>query len=106
MKWISNVSKRNLSASDFEYEYMYLYTDYCEQYKIHKLESKMSKLEILFVGVIDIIGRNELPTLGSLLSSYISYRKQGIMLSKAEVSFSGRELAYIHKANEVFANPF
>jgi hypothetical protein len=102
LKWINDISKRNLSAIEFEDEFMSLYTDYCQQYKLHKMESKLNLLETLVVGVTDVLGRFETPQLTSLVSSYLNYRKQGINLLKAEASMPGRELAYIYKANERF----
>jgi hypothetical protein len=100
--WINEISKSNLSAQEIEDCFWYLYSEYSNQYKLHKLEFQMSAVEILFTTTAEIISSFEMPNLGFLIKPFYKLRKEKLLLAKAETSFIGRELAYIFKVSQEF----
>lgn len=102
INWINETSKSNLSFSEIEDKFKYLYHEYCQLYERHKMATKFNNIEVLITGAIDIISNIATARAGSLLSTLYKIKKENLQLLKDERSFSGRELAYIHKVNNTF----
>jgi hypothetical protein len=99
-KWVNDVSKKDLQLHEIEDEYNYLYHEYSNQFRIHKLKYQHGFLEIITTAAIDIIS-GQLGVTG-ISTSIFNIWKQNINLLEAETKFTGREVAYIYKAKETF----
>jgi hypothetical protein len=97
INWLNEVANSDMTASQIADRFEYLYHEYCEQYRIHKVEFTMSTLENLFVLSVDAFTKLQLPGLGGVFSSFYKIKKETLSLLKAELSFTGKEVAYIHK---------
>ncbi len=102
MDWINQISKQGLTPSEFEDRYKALYSEYSNQFKIHKIKHTLSPVEILFTGAVDFFASAVSLRFTSFASTFFKMFKQNIELAESEQKLNGRELAYIYKANEAF----
>ena len=99
-KWINEVSQKNLQLNDIEDEYKYLYHQYTNHYKIHKMKYKQSTLNVITTAAIDVLTGQI--GISGVSTSFFSIWKQNLALLEAETKIIGKEIAYIYKANKVF----
>jgi hypothetical protein len=100
IKWINDVAKRNFTINEITEEYQYLYHEYLAQYRLHKIKQKQGIVEVILHASVDLIAGTL--TGGSVCTSLFSLFRQNLKLKEAELTFSGREIAYIHKAEVTF----
>ena len=100
IKWINDVARKDFNLNEIEEEYNFLYHEYANQYKIHKLKHNLGTIEIFVTAAIDCLSGQM--GIGKISTSLFSIWKQNLSFSEAETKFTGREVAYIHKANEKF----
>lgn len=96
--WVNKISKGEATLSEIEDEYNYLYSDYVEQFKIHRMKYKLRGLEIFVCMALDLVGNPIAPT---GISAFRIFQSE-VKLLEAESKFTGREISYIHKATETF----
>jgi hypothetical protein len=98
IKWINEVARKEITPSEVEEEYKYLYHEYVNQYKIHKLKYNLGVLETIVTAAIDVLSG---PLgVGPISTSLFSIWKQNLNLLEAETRFTGREVAYIYKVEQ------
>jgi hypothetical protein len=99
INWINNVSLSNKSVTEIEDEFEYLYDQYIRHYKLHKMKSDLTAIEI-FVSV----GLDMISTVHSvnMIKELFNFRKSRVSLLEDELKLPGKEIAYIYKANEMF----
>jgi len=102
IEWVNQISKDNLEPSEFEEKYNYLYYDYLNQFKIHKIKNRASIIEVLINGTADFFENALRLKFGNITSSFFQIFKDETTLIESEQNITGRELAYIHKANKSF----
>ena len=103
IKWVNEVARENFTLSEIEEEYRYLYHDYAEQYRIHKMKYNQGLIEILISAAIDTLSASL--GVGLVRTSLFSIWKNNISLLESEAKLSGREIAYIYKAQQIFKPP-
>ena len=100
IKWINEVARKDLTINEIKDEYNYLYYEYMNQYKIHKIKYTTGVLEVLMTAAIDVLS-GQLGIAG-VSTSLFNIWKQNLNLLEAETKFTGREVAYIYKAKGTF----
>lgn len=100
INWVNKVAKEESNLNEIEDEYNYLYSDYVEQFKIHKMKYKLSNLEIIACLGFDFIAGNL--GISSVKTTAFRFWQSEMNLLEAESKFSGKEIAFIYKANEKF----
>ncbi|MGS2762926.1 hypothetical protein [Sinomicrobium sp. M5D2P9] len=102
VNWINKVSKSEFNVNEIKDEYDYLLSEYKRQYKIHKLKSRSSMIE-----VIVNMGTGLITTLGSgdfvgAFKSIIKATPARIKLMEEESKLLGRELSYVYHTQNRF----
>ena len=100
--WINQVSKANLDPSEFEEKYNYLFHEYLNQYRIHKIKYKSSILEVLVTGTAEFLENALTLKFSKITNNFFQIFKANTTLLESEQNLKGRELAYIHKINKTF----
>jgi hypothetical protein len=100
INWTNEVSRKQVTISEIEDEYRFLYHDYASQYELHKLKSKQGILEVIVTAAIDAFSSGL--GVGVIKTALFSLFKKEMSLMEAESKFTGREVAYIYKASEKF----
>ena len=100
--WVNRISKEFLDISEFEEHYLYLHHEYLNHFRLHKIKTTESALEILVNGAASTIESLCRLKFSDLTKGLFSLFKNDLSLSLAELEFKGREVAYIHKANSYF----
>ena len=100
IKWMNDISRKQFTLNEIETEFKFLYHDYANQYRIHKMKHKLGVIEIFVTAALDVLSGTI--GVGSINTSLFSIWKQNLNLLEAETKFIGREVAYIYKANETF----
>ncbi len=98
IKWVNDVSQKEFNTNEIEEEYQYLYHDYSEQYRIHKMKHKQGIIEVLVTAAVDVFIHNL--GAGHISSSLFALWKHQLNLLEAEAKFTGREVAYIYKLEQ------
>jgi hypothetical protein len=83
-------------------KYNQLYSEYIRQYALHKLTSGFTTIELLISGGMDFMASLAQGQFMGAFKNLVNIRKQQVGLMQAEPNIQGRELAYIHTANEKF----
>lgn len=99
IQWINTAAAANRPVHEIEDEYNYLYDQYSRSVRLHRLKINVTIWEILVHAGMDL-----LTTLGAtgIVKNLFAYRKEKIALLESELQLPGREIAYIHKANQAF----
>lgn len=100
INWVNEVSRGDLSFSEFEDKYQYLHSEYINQYRIHKMKYKQTGLEIAVTAGIDILANGF--GINTIQTSLFSLWKSEMNLLEAETKFDGREISYIYRVNQKF----
>jgi len=100
IKWVNEVAKKDFNIHEIQDEYNYLYNEYKRHFKIHSIKSKQGIIEIFVTGAIDVLSGQL--SVGGVSTSLFSLGKHNLNLLEAELKFTGREIAYIHKTEEKF----
>jgi hypothetical protein len=100
--WINKVSVSTASLSDIKDEYNVLYSDYMKAFTLHQMKYNYSKVQIIVSAGVDcllsIATGHFIPAVKNLLSMKLS----NINLMQEEIKITGKEIAYIYRANEEF----
>ena len=100
VKWVNEIAKKDFNIHEINDEYNYLYHEYVEHFRIHKIKSKQGILEIFVTASIDVLSGQL--SVGGVSTSLFSLWKHNLNLLEAESNFTGREIAYIHKTEKTF----
>ncbi len=100
INWVNKIAKKESNLNEIEDEYNYLYSDYVEQFKLHKMKYKLSNLEIIACLGFDFIAGNL--GISSAKTAAFRFWQSEMNLLESESKFSGKEIAYIHKINQKF----
>ena len=102
VNWINKVSKSEFDVNEIKDEYDYLLSEYKRQYKIHKLKSRNSIMEVIIN-----MGTGLLTSLGSgdfvgAFKSIIKAEPARIKLMEEESKLLGREVGYVYHTQNKF----
>jgi len=102
VRWVNEVAKKDFNLHEIQEEYKHLYYEYDDQFKIHNIKSKRGVLEIIVTTAIDVLSGQL--SAGGVSTSFFSLWNHSLNLLEAESNFTGKEIAYIHKAEKSFKN--
>jgi hypothetical protein len=102
INWINQVSNENLSITEFEDKFNYLYFDYLNQLKVSKMKHEVSTLKLIINSSASAIENIAKLKFSDLSKSLFSISKNRVNALEAELSIKNRELAYIHKVEKAF----
>jgi hypothetical protein len=100
INWTNEVASNKMTRHELEEKYLALYHEYSEQFRIHKMKSNLTTLELIVTSGIDFI-TNGLGV-GNISTTLFSIFKKNMNLLESELKFSGKEIAYIYKTRQVF----
>lgn len=101
-RWISKISKENLSSIEIEEEIRSLVDDFQNHMKFHKMKANTEALEVLVNASADVIGNLLTLKFSKIISPLFAIKKRELSLLEAELTAPGREMAYIIKTKETF----
>lgn len=56
MDWVNQISKTSIEPSEFEEKHNYLFHEYLNQYRIHKMKFKKSVVKVIINGTAEFFG--------------------------------------------------
>lgn len=102
LNWINQVGQKEMPLSHIVDEYNHLYSQYLNQYSLHKMKSHLTTMELIVTAGIDFISSITQQGYVSALKDLLTIRKKQVALLKEEKDIEGRELAYIFSAVQQF----
>jgi hypothetical protein len=102
ISWINQVGQKEMPLSHIVDEYNHLYSQYLNQYSLHKMKSHLTTMELIVTAGIDFISSITQQGYVSALKDLLTIRKKQVALLKEEKDIEGRELAYIFSAVQQF----
>jgi len=102
LNWINQVGRKEQPLSYLIDEYNHLYSQYLNQYSLHKMNSRLTTMELLVTAGIDFISSITQQGYVSAFKDLLTIRKKQVALLKEEKDIEGRELAYIFSAVQQF----
>ncbi len=102
ISWINQVGQKEMPLSHIVDEYNHLYSQYLNQYSLHKMKSHLTTMELIVTAGIDFISSITQQGYVSALKDLLTIRKKQVALLKEEKDIEGRELAYILSAQHHF----
>lgn len=102
INWINQVGQKEMPLSHIVDEYNHLYSQYLNQYSLHKMNSRLTTMELIVTTGIDFISSIAQQGYVSALKDLLTIRKKQVALLKEEKDIEGRELAYIFSAVQQF----
>ncbi|WP_313375636.1 hypothetical protein [Chishuiella sp.] len=104
MNWINKVSNSNMKLSEIKDEYDYLYNDYMQQFKLHKMKYNNSKLEVILNATVNFITNISTGNYTTSIKDLFQFNVKNAQLLQEEAKLSGKELAYIYHTSLKFKN--
>lgn len=102
INWINKVSNSNLKLSEIKDEYDYLYNEYIQQFKLHKMKYNNSKLEVILNASVNFISNFATGNYTSSLKDLFQFNLKNAQLLQDEMKLPGKELAYIYHTSLKF----
>ena len=100
MNWINEMAGTDMPLSHLADKYNQLYSEYLHQYRLHKLTSELTNVEVLLLGGLDFISSLLHQNIVTAFRGLLHIRKRQVLLLQEEKNLMGRELAYILAAKE------
>lgn len=104
MNWVNKVSNSNSKLSEIKDEYDYLYNDYMQQFKLHKMKYNNSKLEVILNASVNFITNIAVGNYTTSLKDLFQLNIKNAQLLQEEAKLPGKELAYIYHTSLKFRN--
>lgn len=101
-RWISKISKQNLSPLEIEEEIESLINDFQEHMKLHKMKANTETVEVLVKLLPETIENLIKLRFSKLPEPFFVFKKRQINLMEAELNAPGKEMAYIIKTRDTF----
>ncbi len=98
INWINEVAKSGISEQEAEDKYKELLYEYTAVFNVHKMATTLGRIEWITKIATEIVSLKFSKAHGTFFSIF----KEEANLLKAEGSFPGKEVAYIHKLKETF----
>lgn len=95
--FIVSLSKEPLSTIEINERLNYLLNEYEFQLNLHKSKLERSSLQTFVVATAEILENLATLKFSSAMKSIFHFSNADIKLQEAELGFTGREIAYIHK---------
>jgi len=102
VNWINKVTKSEFDVNEIKDEYEYLLSEYKRHYKLHKLKSRSSMIEVIInygTGLITSLASGDFV---GAFKSIIKATPASISLMEEENKLFGRELSYIYHTQNKF----
>jgi len=103
--WVNRVVSQTNPVHEVEEELEYLLSEYANHLKLHSIKSRKSILEVIIVGVANVVEDTIKLKFGALAKGLFDLKQQRIALSEAEQKAPGREVAFIHRASRSLQDP-
>lgn len=104
INWVNDIAKADLPLHVVVDKYNQLYSEYLHQYKLHKIGSKLTKIEILISYGSEVISSLLQKGLVSAFKGVVNVSQKHVALLKDEKNIQGRELSYLLKVKERFGH--
>lgn len=104
MNWVNKVSNSNMKLSEIKDEYDYLYNEYMQQFKLHKMKYNNSKIEVILNASVNFISNIATGNYTTSLKDLFQFNIKNAQLLQEEAKLSGKELAYIYHTSLKFRN--
>lgn len=104
MNWVNKVSNSNMKLSEIKDEYDYLYNDYMQQFKLHKMKYNNSKLEVILNATVNFIANISTGNYTTSIKDLFQFNVKNAQLLQEEAKLPGKELAYIYHTSLKFKN--
>ncbi|TZF92225.1 hypothetical protein FW781_22160 [Chryseobacterium panacisoli] len=102
MNWVNKAANSNLRLSELKDEYDFLYSDYMQQFKLHKMKYNNSKLEVILSSTINFIANISTGNYVSSLKDLFQFNIKNATLLQEESKIPGKEIAYIYHTKMKF----
>jgi hypothetical protein len=103
MNWINKAANSNLKLSELKDEYDFLYSEYIQQFKLHKMKSTNSRLEIIFSSTINFLANVASGNYTSSIKDLFQFNIKTATLLQEESKIPGKEIAYIFHTKDKFS---
>ncbi|MBS1772174.1 MAG: hypothetical protein JST82_04895 [Bacteroidetes bacterium] len=100
--WVNEVANSNMTISEIEDKYNYLYHEYEAQLKLHRLKTTHTRFEVVVNTVAGIAENLVRFKFSDISKALFSINKDQLDLMEAETKITGRELGYIYDVNKKF----
>ena len=100
--WFTKMSSTSLSAIELEEEIEYLLGEFENRMRLQKMKFNYGNIEILVVTVAEVLENIVKLNWGKAAKILFDIKKIKIDMQLGETKAPGREVAYLHKANEKF----
>jgi hypothetical protein len=100
--WMNEVARNKLSKIEIEQKAEYLIDQFEQHMKLHKMKTQPGMFQTAIVSGTEIIEELVKLKWGKLAKKLFAFRKRKIELLEAELKATGRELAYVIKAQNRF----
>lgn len=104
INWVNNISKENLSLSEFEDKLNYLYYDYLSNVKRTKIKYDLSVIQLLLNSTAYTVENLIRLKFSNITNSLFQFTKQKVSLLEFEANLPNREIAYIHEIEKKIIN--
>ncbi|MCT3959081.1 hypothetical protein HZQ27_08160 [Elizabethkingia anophelis] len=102
INWVNKASNSNLKLSELKDEYDYLYSEYMQQFKLHKIKYNNSKLEILLNSTLNFVANIATKNYVSSIKDLFQFNIKKASLLQEESKIPGKEIAYIFHTKDKF----
>lgn len=102
INWINKISRDNLSINELYEEYEYLNSELTESLKVFNQYKKLDKLEIFIKLPLEIAENVVKINWSKIPGLIIDIKRNKLLNYEKEFDMSGKEIAYIFKANEKY----
>jgi hypothetical protein len=101
--WMIDIARASYTPLELSQKLEFLIDDYQTHLRLHKMKTKSGSLEALFVASAEFLEDLAKFRWGKIAKRLFTIRHQRIALLEAELTFPGREVAYLAKAREFFS---
>ena len=102
INWVNKISKSEFNVNEIKEEYDYLLSEYKRQYKIHKLKSQNSTIEVITKVGAEIVSAIGTGNFLGALKSIVSSTPARLKLMEEETRLPGREMSYVFHTQNKF----
>lgn len=100
--WTTDITAKNLNEKELTQKLEYLLKEYTDQLDLYRMRYSTGLVETVIVNTLDLIGNAVSFQWGKAAKVLFDINRHDLILSDAEKKAVGKEVAYIHKANEAF----
>ncbi len=103
--WMNTVVRKTTKPHEIEEEILTLNDQYQEHMRLHKMKHQTGVLRTLITVPLDVLEELVPLKFSSALDAALAFRERKLALTEAEMQAPGRNVAYIVRAQDAFAQP-